>query len=263
MLGLIFCAAMTTAPLNLTVLTYNIRYGTAQDGENAWPNRREAVLERLADSKADVIALQEALKFQIDEIQAVLPGYTLVGRGRDDGKEKGEYSALLIHPRLRIKESGMFWLSETPDEVASKSWNTSITRVCSWARLEEGLTVASTHWDHVSDEARLNSGKLIAAKFSGEPLILMGDFNTDYKSSPMEALREAGLRDSWEVAHPGEKPSGTFTGFKIGSTTGAKIDGVWVSRHFDVKRAWIDDREGGKSYPSDHFPVGAELTLKG
>ncbi len=261
MLGLIFCAAMTTAPINVNVLTYNIRYGTANDGDNAWPHRRQAVIDLLSESKADVIALQEALKFQIDEIQTALPGYTLVGRGRDDGREKGEFAALLISHRFKVKESGMFWLSETPDKVASKSWNTSITRVCSWARLEGGFTVASTHWDHVSDEARLNSGRLIAAKLSSEPLILMGDFNTDYDSKPMESLRTAGLRDSWEAAHPHQKPMGTFNGFRLNAKDGAKIDGVWITKEFEVKRAWIDDRRGGHTHPSDHFPVGAELSL--
>jgi endonuclease/exonuclease/phosphatase family metal-dependent hydrolase len=104
----------------LTIMTFNIRYGTAKDGENEWSARRDMLFQAVRDANADVIGLQEALDFQIDEIIAAVPGYAVVGVGRDDGAEKGEYSAILFRTgRFHVAEAGSFWFSDTPALVAS------------------------------------------------------------------------------------------------------------------------------------------------
>lgn len=182
-------AQRSAAPGRVGVLTFNIRYGTAPDKDNAWPRRREQVFDILRDERLDVAGLQEALRAQLDDIHGACPGWAEVGVGRDDGKQAGEYAAILYRAdRWRAGRSGTFWLSETPERPASKSWNTAVTRVCTWARLErigEGrprvLWVFNTHLDHVSSQARVEGVKLIAARIAArgdaEPFILTGDFN--------------------------------------------------------------------------------------
>ena len=120
----------------LTVMTFNIRYGTAKDGENEWSARRDMLFEVIRDTRPDLLGLQEALDFQIDEILAAVSGYAVVGVGRDDGAEKGEYSAILFRTeRFHVAEAGTFWFSDTPAVPGSKSWGNQITRISSWARL--------------------------------------------------------------------------------------------------------------------------------
>ena len=122
-------AAVPVAPREpMTVMTFNIRYGTAKDGENEWSARRDVLFDVIRNANPDLLGLQEALDFQIDEIMAAVPGYAVVGVGRDDGAEKGEYSAILFRrDRFHVAEAGTFWFSDTPSVVASKSWGNPIT----------------------------------------------------------------------------------------------------------------------------------------
>ena len=127
-------AAQERAPL--AAMSFNIRYGTANDGENRWALRRDFLIDVMREQAADVVGLQEALDFQIDEIVAALPVYGVIGVGRDDGARKGEYTAILFRrDRFQVSDAGTFWFSDTPEVVASKSWGNSITRICTWARL--------------------------------------------------------------------------------------------------------------------------------
>ena len=115
----------------LQVMTFNIRYGTAKDGDNQWSARREMLFEVIRERDADLVGLQEALAFQIDEIEAAVPGYAVVGVGRDDAGRAGEFSAILLKKgRFRVADAGTFWFSDTPEVPASKSWGNSITRIC-------------------------------------------------------------------------------------------------------------------------------------
>ena len=130
-------AAAAAPGMRAGVLTFNIRYGTAPDGENAWPKRKEQVFEILRDERVSVIGVQEALREQLDDIKQACPRLGEIGVGREDGKTDGEYSAILYRADMwKPQKSGTFWLSEMPDVPGSKSWKTACTRVCTWARLE-------------------------------------------------------------------------------------------------------------------------------
>ena len=130
---LLFLPLAAKESITLNIMSFNIRYGTANDGDDSWPNRDHLVFDVLKNHAPDIVGLQEALKFQIDEILENVPGYAMVGVGRDDGDTLGEYSAILYNPaRFELKESGTFWLSETPDIIASTSWGNKITRICTW-----------------------------------------------------------------------------------------------------------------------------------
>ena len=161
-----------TAPAPLTVMSFNIRYGTANDGPNHWTSRREMLLDVIRDAQADVIGVQEALDAQLREIVAALPQYAVLGVGRDDGRTRGEYAAILFRrDRLHVSDTGTFWFSDTPEVVASRSWGNTITRICTWARFIDSDGRAfwhyNVHLDHQSQPSRERSVQLLAERVGG------------------------------------------------------------------------------------------------
>jgi endonuclease/exonuclease/phosphatase family metal-dependent hydrolase len=262
----------------LTIMSFNIRYGTAKDGENHWTARREMVFEVIREQDADLVGLQEALASQIDEIVAAVPAYAVVGVGRDDAARKGEFSAILFRKdRLQVAEAGTFWFSDTPTVPGSRSWGNNITRISTWARFVDrdgrGFYHFNVHLDHESQPSREQSTALLrqrlhARSFAREPVIVTGDFNVGESNPALATLvgRSAPdapppLVDTFRVLHPGETTVGTFTGFKFGSVAGDKIDYVLVQPDTEVTSAAIVRTSRNERYPSDHFPVVARVRL--
>ncbi|UCC84431.1 MAG: endonuclease/exonuclease/phosphatase family protein [Gemmatimonadota bacterium] len=259
----------------LTVMSFNIRYGTADDGENAWPLRRELVFDVIREHDPEVVGVQEALRFQLDEIGAAIPGYGELGVGRDDGREAGEYAAILFRlNRFEVSESGTFWFSDEPETAGSIGWGANLPRICTWARLIErdsgrAFYIFNVHFDHQRQESRERSAVLllerIEARAHADPTLVTGDFNAGEENPAMLFLLGAGaaesstrLRDSFRVVRPGAVDVGTFNGF-TGRTTGPKIDAILVSGSWNVESAAIVRTSVDGRYPSDHFPVLAVI----
>ncbi|WP_437939662.1 endonuclease/exonuclease/phosphatase family protein [Sorangium sp. So ce341] len=278
--------SIAASPMELDLMTFNIRYANTSDGVNYWPNRRELVYQVIRDANPDVLGVQEALRSQLDDLRGALP-YSEIGVGRDDGAEAGEYSAILYAAdRFDVDESGTFWLSDTPDVPGSRSFGNVVVRICTWARLIErssgrGFYFFDTHLDHESQPSRARSVELIvdriAKRTHPNPVILTGDFNAG-ESNPAvlyikgEAARASegaapvpdppGLVDTFRVLYPDEAPVGTFNEFR-GIVNGEKIDFIFAQPApvAEVLAAKIiRDNEAGL-YPSDHFPVTARLRL--
>ncbi|MBN2133199.1 MAG: endonuclease/exonuclease/phosphatase family protein [Sedimentisphaerales bacterium] len=267
----------------LRVMSFNIRYGTANDGANRWENRRELVFDVLREHDCDVVGLQEALRFQIDEMREAVPVYGEIGVGRDDGKTRGEYCGILYRTdRLTVTDSGTFWLSDTPEIPGSITWGNACTRICTWGRfVRKGSGQAfyhfNVHLDHRSQPSREKSAVLLARRIRDrkhdDPVIVTGDFNAG-ESNPAVRYLKRDLRvedadpaespvplvDSFRVLYPEATDVGTFNGFK-GTRSGEKIDYIFTLPGVKVAAAEIlrDNNDG--QYPSDHFPVMARLTL--
>ncbi len=280
LVAIVLLLASPSLALDLTLMTFNIRYGTANDGDNSWDKRRGLVFDVLTERGPDVVGLQEALSFQLDEIERRLPQYAQVGVGRDDGALSGEFSSILyLDERFHLGESGTFWLSETPDVIASKHWGNAITRICTWARLVDRRTgeafyVYNTHWDHRSQESREKAAELIRKKISErthqDPVVIMGDFNAG-ESNPaiatITAKDDSGVSfaDTFRLVHPEAEQVGTFNGFK-GDADGEKIDHIFVEQRewltVEVREAMIDRFNDDGRYPSDHTPVLARVKIE-
>jgi len=274
-----------TADLQLRVITFNIRYGSADDGENQWKNRRQMVFDIFRNQKSDVAGLQEALTFQIDEILKSAPGFGVVGVGREDGVKEGEYCAILYNrKRFDADESGTFWFSNTPEVPGSMSWGNSYTRICTWARLVERKTdkafyIYNVHLDHESQPSREKSVALLAERLGQrkhkEPFVLTGDFNAGENNPAILYLKGKAdlddkndgnisnpvpLVDTFRVLHPDANEVGTFNQFR-GLRSGDKIDYIFTTPEEKVlKTAILHDNVDGR-YPSDHFPVIATIIL--
>lgn len=251
-------------------MTFNIRYGTANDGDNRWEARRGQLFDLIRAQAPDVIGLQEALHFQIDEILAAVPGYRMVGVGRTDGGQGGEYAAILYREsRLSVRRTNTFWLSDTPDVVKSNTWGAALERICTWALFDDRLGTPfylyNLHLDHVSQPAREKSVGLlldrIGAREPSLPVVVTGDFNTG-ESNPVSKAMLGRFRDTFRVLHPDEMDVGTGNQFKLGMTTGDKIDYIFVEPATEVLSAEILRNAVEGRYPSDHFPVVAKIRLR-
>jgi len=259
---------VTGAPL--TVMSFNLRYGTANDGDNHWLKRRDQLFALLREQQADVIGLQEALHGQIDEILSAVPGYGYVGVGRSDGRQAGEYAAVLYRTaRLQVRRSDTFWFSDTPGVVKSTSWGNQIERICTWAYFEDregpAFYLYNVHLDHQSQPSRERSVALLLARIAARdpraPVMVTGDFNAG-ESNPAAVAMRTSLRDSFRVLQPDATEVGTFNGFKPGQTAGDKIDFVFVEPGTEVLEAAIVRTSRDGRYPSDHFPVTARIRLR-
>lgn len=261
--------AVAAEPAELRVMSFNIRNGSAKDGDNAWPHRQQLVVDTIRAFNPDLLGTQETLPFQADYISSELPEYSKIGWTRDRN-ENGEQCAIFYRAdRFELVESGQFWLSETPDEKYSKSWDSSLPRVATWVVLRDGrnneqeFVFANTHFDHRGRTARLESAMLIrqrAEALDGAPIILTGDFNCPEKSAPWTELTGSRLlRDTRRTLYPQVQDNeGTFNGFR-GQAGDRRIDWILATEQFEVHAADIDRTNDDGRYPSDHYPVTAVL----
>lgn len=267
------------------VMSFNIRYGSANDGSNRWELRKELLIDTIKRFNPDLLGTQETLAAQKLYLDEKLSEYESIGVGRDDGKQKGEMTALWFRRKqFDLLDSGHFWLSERPSEPGSISWDSSLTRMASWVKLRQRENVhdkpilfVNTHFDHRGGEARRQSAILLrrmAAQLGdGCDIVVTGDFNAAEDSPPYKELFSVKpssdnnesfvFIDSYREIHPTPNTSeGTFNGFKADQTDGPRIDWIGVSNSWKVLAAGIDRSEADGRVPSDHFPVTAELARK-
>lgn len=257
----------------LRVMTYNLRYITSGDtGDRAWTARRDQAAELIKADDSDIIGIQEGLPTMLNDLADRVSGYAVIGVGREDGIDKGEYSAILVKSdRFRIQESGTFWLSDTPDLPNSRTWGNQVTRICTWAKLydretKRTLHFFNTHLDHQSAEARQKGTELILARIAQRkpagPLILTGDFNAVEGDPLHAAIVAAGLADVWRAVHPEATSEASETIHQFtGATTGARIDYLYATPDFTATDAEVIRSSRDGVYPSDHYPVRATLKL--
>ena len=254
---------------DLKVISYNIRYDNPDDGINQWKNRAKRMGIVLNRESPDILGIQEALVNQVSDLDKMLPEYSHVGVGRDDGKEKGEYSAIYYkNARLIILNQGSFWLSPTPDVPGSKGWDAAITRICTWAKFEDikearTFFVFNTHFDHQGKQARLESARLLLQKISviagDNPVILTGDLNSEPNEEAYAVLAQSKgpvLNDSYRPNRRKlEVPDCTFTGFSVKNEFCKRIDYVFSSPAFSVENYTVILDSDSSNYNSDHVPV--------
>ncbi len=255
---------------SLKVMTYNIRYDTPSDSINEWPKRMHKVVQLVRKYDPDILGIQEAIHHQVTDLQKNFPDYNYIGVGRDDGKTKGEYSAILFKKdRFSVVKQNTFWLSSQPEIPGSKGWDAAITRVASWGIFMDKETkkmflVMNTHFDHVGKEARAKSAELIKQKVyelgAALPVILTGDLNFTREQPPYAVIMKT---DGIALVDPSPSPSvGTACGFKVNERPCNAIDYIFHSAQWTTTGYTVIQDNDGKYYPSDHLPVLATLHLK-
>ena len=272
-------AALTPRPV-IKVMTFNIRYGLANDGTNSWPYRAHLVVEAVRTFDPDLLGMQEVLLFQADWLRKQLPEYAFHGVGREDGKTRGEMVPIFYKTnRFSLLQSGHFWLSETPNVPGSRSWDSSLPRMVSWVVLRDLQTgtrflYMNTHFDHRGRVARAASARLIRqwvqTHAADLPVLLTGDFNSTENSEPYQILVQGrGLPqkaipwiDAYRVIHPTPTEwEATAHGWR-GTRKGRRIDWIIHSPDFVPLEAVIIHYQDSGHYPSDHYPVFAAIRYR-
>lgn len=267
-----FFAGSAQAPLH--VMTFNIRYNNPGDSLNAWPHRKDNVASQILFYESHIVGVQEALHGQMEELQAALPRYKYFGVGRDDGKTKGEYSAIFYDTtRLQWLKGATFWLAENPESVGAKGWDAAITRIVTWCLFKDRKTgrrfyVFNTHFDHMGKIARAESARLLLRKVvqiaGSMPVVITGDFNAKPEDEPVKILvdneNKAHFTDTKALSKtPHYGPTGTFNAFGPKETSDQPIDHIFIKKGITVlKHATLSETWSGR-FSSDHFPVLAVL----
>ena len=261
---------------DLRVATYNLRYINKNDSinGNGWAVRSPVIIALIRFHDFDIFGTQEGYKNQLDDIKDALPQYVYYGRGRDDGKDKGEHSAIFYKKdKFKLLDKGDFWLSQTPDKP-SLGWDaTCCNRICSWVYLQDKKSgkkfyFFNAHFDHQGVQARQESSKLVLQKIKeiagSAPALFTGDLNGSQSSDWYKAIANSGLlKDTYfQVKYPYAN-NASFNGFGTTKPDNNEIiDHIFITDNFTVKK-WglLTDTYHGK-YPSDHFPVEAEISFK-
>ena len=256
--------------MQLKIMTFNLRVHVEADGDNAWPNRTKAVAGTILKHDPDIIGIQEGLYGMLKDLEPLLPDYDWVGEGREGGTE-GEHTAIFYkRSRWEAVEAGNFSLSEEPEQLGVKSWDASHTRMCTWVALKsrEGgrFAMFNTHLDHIGEEAQRKGMELIRERMrtlrdkTGLPVVLTGDFNVTPEHAAVAGLEREGYQSVYSVLQSGNREiGGTVHHFK-GGNSGETIDYIFLSPDWRIHSVEIDRERYDGRYPSDHYPVIAEVS---
>lgn len=264
-----FATAQKKESEGLKVMSYNIRYGSADDGTNSWKYRWPATVEMLNDVKPDVFGVQEALDFQVEFISEMVRDYKGYGVGREDGKHDGEHMAIFWNKKtVKMIKSGTFWLSETP-EKPSMGWDAACYRTATWALMKDKKTgkkfyFVNTHLDHEGREAQKNGLKLIVDRIAsinpeGYPMVLTGDFNITPDNPGLVDLDKI-MTSTRKIAKKTDN-KGTFNGWRT-DRPGPVIDYIYMSGFSSVPvYETIVKKYADKPFISDHNPIMSVLVF--
>ena len=272
----VLCYCFSLSAQELNVMTFNIRYNRPADSLDAWPYRKDKVASQIRFHEIGLLGVQEALHDQMMDLQTRLPQFKYVGGGRDDGKEKGEYSAIFYDTtKLQLLQTKMFWMSQTPEVPGSKNWDAAITRIVTWAKFKHKKTkkiffAFNTHFDHIGQVARRESAKIVlksVKEIAGDiPVVFTGDFNSRPSEEPVMIIVDKSnplhLTDSKDISQtPHYGPTGTANAFQSKERDDDPIDYIFLKGRWKVlTHATISETWGGR-YASDHFSVMARIRL--
>lgn len=261
-------AASKDEPID--VMSFNVRYDNPGDSLNNWRFRKDRVANAIRFYDAEIVGTQEVLHGQLLDLQQRLPEYGVVGVGREDGKEKGEYSALWYKKdRFEVMDSGNFWLSETPEVAGSKGWDGACERIAAWARLKDKTTgkvilALNTHLDHVGEVARREGVALVLDRAEvlgeGARIVVTGDFNAGPESEVIRQVTDTAhpqhLTDARTVSPIVYGPDWTFHDFgRWPQEKRERIDYVFLGEGWKVTRYGVLAELDNEAYLSDHNPV--------
>lgn len=274
---------------------YNIRYVNANNGDTGdklWANRRQYVAQIVRDYDFDIVGLDEVTgnnsdpttgKSQLQDMQDMLPGYTMIAYEREN--RKYSYTGLMYKTsRYECLNHVSFWISQTPWQV-SKGWTAdeNIYRRCVMAHFRvrntgEEFWFCSTHCNYGPSECAIQGAKLVAQMVRDSarnlPVVLVGDFNmvrevhTDAYRGYASMLNDAALEVPADQNYclPTTNPQITNTGNNWIPVTqsgakGSEFDYIFYHNMTPLSRHIITEYYGRSVNPSDHYPLLVRFRL--
>ena len=269
LLSLTVLVSLSLQAQDLSVISYNIRYNSSNDGADLWDLRKEELVGQLKQHAPSTFGLQEAMLVQMQYLDTELESYDYVGVGREDGDTAGEFSAIFYQKdRFEVRQSGTFWLSETPEKV-STGWDAALPRICTYAKfydreLHQSFWHFNTHFDHMGEVARDESARLILTKIEEltnpeDRVVVTGDFNAMPEDAPILRMKKA-MDDPLETLKL-QGPLGTFSGFKLDAPLDRRIDYIFSQNLKPSSYQHLNERRANGRFISDHMAVKAEFNL--
>ena len=250
-------------------MTFNLRFDTEQDGDNAWPHRRELVAGLIERHVPDLLGTQEGLASMLDWLaERLAPAYRLHRPAERVIDETSQYPSLFYRPDgFELLAGGDRWLSKTPEVHLSKEPDSAFARMLTWAELRQvssgrSLTAVVTHLDHVGEEARHAQAKRVAAfaAQAGEAVVVCGDFNAlPGMRTHGIMLTKGGLHDTWTCLGLAEGEAHQTAHRFDGQPRKGRLDWILIGEALRPGDAEILTDHEGDRWPSDHFPVQVEL----
>lgn len=249
----------------IRIMSFNVRCTNV--GARGMKDRVPDVVTTIFNGMPDSLGVQEATPQWIDTLNEELgEHYAYVGVGRD-GEHDGEYSAVFyLKDKYNVVDSGTFWLSETPDEI-SYGWDAVCRRICTWAILENKETGdkyihMNSHFDHIGEEARSQSIKMIVEKsqeYKDIPAVFTADMNVPEGSKNYKEIADNSIFKDTKYTAENVDAYITYHDRYPQKHDGDVIDYCFANEGFEAINYGVVTESPSKYYVSDHFPVYTDV----
>ncbi|MGJ3246887.1 MAG: endonuclease/exonuclease/phosphatase family protein [Elainellaceae cyanobacterium] len=256
--------------MDLTLMTFNLRYDKPDPGDRAWSSRKKSIAAVIQHYSPDIIGTQEGKAHQLLDLHRLLPDYQSTGGDRY-GNGMGEHCAIFYNSQqLTCLESTDIWLSDTPDVSGSMSaeWGNPLPRMATYATFipkhlhDDTIVLCNTHLDYESATARERGAQLICDRLiqpsENVAVFVTGDFNCPPDSPPRQWLAQF----SWNTmqmadALAGQPLDSQMTYHDFSGRADAAIDSIYYAGQLHLTHVEVNSHQWNGVYPSDHFPVYA------
>lgn len=262
-------------PDSLRVATYNVHYiwldrATGDWSVGDWDRRKGPMQTAFRSLEADVVGFQEMESFgrnsapanlTLDYLREQNPDYAVAAVG-DPADFPSTQPIFYRKDRLRLRDEGWFFFSDTPDVIYSRTFNGSWPAFTSWAEFEDSagtvFRVYNLHTEYRSMSNKQLSVALvvdrIAEPMSQMPVFVIGDFNAIGGSTTLGILEDAGV-----VFDPVQ---GSTFHFNRGINLFPAIDHIGYTADITpLGDAFSVRGRFDGEWPTDHYPVVGDFQL--
>jgi endonuclease/exonuclease/phosphatase family metal-dependent hydrolase len=270
----------------LRLMTYNMLYN-AKDAEEKlppkyrWDARRPRLLEYLLFAKADIIGSQELQEDQVQEVMQVLGStYSYYGEKTRQNEGRSDVNAIFFNKnRFELLEAKTiayddpqsqngFTYCRFKDKLQGNEFivlNTKLT----WGDVERRLAEA-TQLNRFSTSLPADLPVIITGDFNAYPFIQHKRNIFFDGDSILQVIAGKNLKDSRSPSTFGNfgpfcsitNAKDTLASFAGPQLTGFILDHIFVNKGVDVFTNGIDTAKVDGEFPSDHFPVIADVVFK-
>jgi endonuclease/exonuclease/phosphatase family metal-dependent hydrolase len=242
------------------LVTFNIRIDLPTDGKNRFKKRLPAIKKFFTEENIDIICIQELTRKMLIRLLFHLRNYEYCGKFR--GSKRSNESNLIFFKKDKFEliETKTLWLSDTPDipksryAVDQSQFPRIITSVKLKTKDNKILNVYNTHFDHQGTQARILSSKQILNYANmDEPVILVGDFNSNPDDEPIKIINKHLTDITTHIPV-------TFHHFGSGKIN-TKIDYIFVNNYIKHQNVKIIESKIKGMHLSDHHPIYMEFKI--
>lgn len=249
----------------MKIMTFNLRYDNETDGEHSWSFRQGSLLKMIQKHQADVIGTQETSDKIFAFLETHCPDYDLAGDGREANRLGERCTVMIRKENYQILKTETVWLNGKFDLAGDLDPEEGFARICTMVLIQDKATHVKTrifncHLAYQSNTVIQRNGENLLNyiqryQYTRIPFVLMGDFNSAIDHPIHEPLLSR-FKEAYLSLNQ-ERPR-TFHAY--GDPKGiVAIDFIYTNT-LTFHNVMTDTSKFDGLYPSDHYPVIAELT---